>query len=262
MKGVHLRSVIMAAAFGAGATFSMPAFAGDGSLKDSGPDLAYPLVTVSGVDVTKNSHEFYTGLFYAFNRDLNRDGFVLRLLGTRGGYDYDWGGVDFDAKYWQGDVMLGYQWVRNGIDVGVYLGVDFQDHKIKPDDPFNELRGSDTGFKIAGDIGTNDDNASPFYFNLNGSYSTAFDTYYGLARVGHKFGRITLGPEGWLLGDATGDAQRLGGFVSFDMPLSETLHGTLAISGGHQFGDDDGFGGRNFEDGVYGTLELRLAFGR
>ena len=262
-----LRGLAVATALGAGAVFSMPALAGGGngyggSYKDSGPEMTYPLVTISGLDVTKNAYESYSGLFYAFNRDLNRDGFVLRLLGTMGAYDYRNDGNKHDVDYWQGDAMLGYQWVRGGIDVGVYLGIDYQHHKVDPYDWENELRGAETGFKIAGDITSNDRNTSPLYFHLGGSYSTAFDTYYGLARIGHKFGHVTIGPEGWVLGDTTGDAQRLGAFLSFDVPITPTMFGTVAISGGYQFGSGDGFGGRNFDDGMYGTLEFRVAYGR
>jgi len=257
-----LRGLIVAAVASTGAVISIPALAGDGSLKDNNAEMTYPLVTVSGLDVTRNAYESYSGIFYAFNRDLNRDGFVLRLLGTYGKYDYnDLLGGEHDAKYWQGDAMLGYQWVRGGVDIAVYLGADYQHHKIKPDDPFNELRGSEAGFKIAGDITTNDENTSPYYLQLAGSYSTAFETYYGLGRVGYKFGRVAAGPEAWLLGDVTGDAQRLGAFLSFDVPLNKSMYGTLAISSGYQFGDDDNYGGRNFDNGVYGTLEFRIAFG-
>jgi hypothetical protein len=262
-----LRGLAVATAFTAGAVFSMPALAGGGSygggsLKDSGPEMTYPLVTISGLDVTKNAYESYSGLFYALNGDLNRDGFVLRLLGTMGAYDYRNGGTKFDADYWQGDAMIGYQWVRGGVDVAVYVGVDYQHHKIEPYDPANDLRGAETGFKVAGDITTNHMSTSPLYFHLGGSYSTAFDTYYGLARVGHKFGHVTIGPEGWVLGDLSGDAQRLGAFLSFDIPISPSMFGTLAVSAGYQFGSGDGFGGRNFDDGMYGTLEFRIAYGR
>ncbi len=168
--------------------------------------------------------------------------------------------MSFEARYWQGDVMLGYQWVRNGYDLAVYLGVDYQDHRISPDDPDNKLRGSETGFKVAVDIESNDRINSPLYFAINGSYSTAFDSYYALARVGHKFGRITVGPEAWALGDVSGEAQRVGGFIAFDVPLGHTT-GTLLLSVGHQFGDHNDVR-KGFDESTYGTVNFRVPLGR
>lgn len=239
------------------ATLPMPAIAGG----DIAGEPVFAGVSISGGEMTEKADEAYAGVYYAFNRDISRDGFILRLFGTRGFYEYNVGGTQFDANYWQGDVMIGYQWVRGGVDVGVYLGVDYQDHKITPDDLDNELRGSETGFKIAADIETNDQNTRPFYFALHGSYSTAFDSYYALARVGRTFGRFVIGPEVWALGDVSGDAQRLGLFVSFDVPLGRGLAGTLTLSGGHQFGDDTD-ARKGFDDGLYGTARFSLPFGR
>jgi hypothetical protein len=182
------------------------------------------------------------------------------LFGTRGFYDYTVGGADFESRYWQGDVMVGYQWVRGSVDVGLYFGVDYQDHKISPDDPTNELRGSETGAKVVFDLESNGRGNSPLYVALYGSYSTAFDTYYVLGRLGHSFGRFTVGPEAGLLGDESGDAQRLGAFVSFDVPLGHTT-GTLAFSVGHQFGDDTD-ARKGFDDGIYGTVNFRIPLGR
>ena len=95
---------------------------------------------------------------------------------------------------------------------------------------------------------------------LNGSYSTAFDTYYVLGRVGRTFGRFTVGPEAWALGDITGDAQRLGAFLSMEIPMGHTT-GTLTFSAGRQFGDEL-LAGKGFDDGAYGTVNFRMPFGR
>lgn len=238
------------------AALTTPAVAGgDGP----GDDPVVRAVTMSGADVTKDADDAYSGVYYAFNGDLNREGFVLRLFGTRGFYEY--GDGTNDGNYWQGDVMVGYQWVRGGVDVGLYIGVDYQDYRLATFDPDNELIGSETGFKVAADIETNDRSTSSLYFALNGSYSTAFDTYYALGRVGRTFGRFTVGPEAWVLGDVTGDAQRLGAFVQFDVPIAYRTAGTLALSVGHQFGDDN-VSSKGFDNGLYGTVNFRVPLGR
>jgi hypothetical protein len=234
------------------ATLSTPAIAG-------GPvdEPVYRSVIVSGADMTQNADEAYTGAYYAFNGDLSREGFILRLFGTRGFYDY--GNNTNDGNYWQGDLMVGYQWIRGRVDVGVYVGVDYIDYDLAIPDPSNQLQGSETGFKVALDIESNDRSNSPLYVALNGSYSTAFDTYYALARVGRTFGRFTIGPEAWALGDVTGDAQRLGAFVSLEIPMGYTT-GTLTLSAGHQFGDEV-VTSKGFDDGMYGTVNFRMPIG-
>ena len=67
------------------AALSTPAIAGGGGPVD---EPVYRGVIVSGADMTRNADEAYTGAYYAFNGDLSREGFILRLFGTRGFYDY------------------------------------------------------------------------------------------------------------------------------------------------------------------------------
>lgn len=95
-------------------------------------------------------------------------------------------------------------------------------------------------------------------------YSTAFDSYHALARVGYDFGYFALGPEGWVLGDGSGDAQRLGGFLKFDFPELGTFYGELLLSAGYQFvnGSDNDMSGNFGEEGAYATINFKTAFGR
>lgn len=251
-------AAVAAASLGLGAA-SAPAVAGGHE------DTVYSWAIVSGFDFAENSHEGWTGLFFALNRDLSKDGFILRILGTAGSYDYSDGTQKFDSDYFQGDVMLGYQIVRGGWDIAAYVGVDYIDYDITPDDPFNKLRGDDVGFKAAYYIETNGSDGRPFYFQSHGSYSTAFDTYYALARVGYDFGRFTLGPEAWVLGDTSWNAHRIGGFVDFEVPI-KGIYSRISLSAGYQFIDDvdtvGGFAhGKNAEDGAYGTIKFTTAFG-
>jgi Cellulose biosynthesis protein BcsS len=254
------------------ASLSAPAAAdgrnrnGNGGGGYAAAETPYSSVAISGTDVTRNADYYYSGFYYALNRDLSRDGFLVRVLGVRGFYEYDlFGPIGIDANYWVGDAMIGYQWVRGGTDIAALIGVEYQDHRLSfPGDPTNPLQGSEVGFKVAVDIESNGNDNSPWYYALGGSYSTAFDSYYALGRIGYKFGRFTVGPEAWALGDEGGDAQRLGGFIAWDVRLGDTL-GNFSFSVGHQFadGDDDGGfagGGRNFDEGTYATAKFSLAF--
>ncbi len=77
--------------------------------------------------------------------------------------------------------MLGYQWVRDHVDISLSAGVDFINHKITPFDTTNPVNGQETGFKVAGDIETRTFALNlPYYFLLDADYSTAFDSYYVL----------------------------------------------------------------------------------
>jgi len=262
-------AVGLAALTGAGALQIDAASAGQPSF--GGPDYSntvYSIAIVSGIDITEGSREGYTGVIGAFNGDLDRSGFLYRILGSYGSYEYDtiFPGptpVSIDGDYLQGDIMLGYQIVSNGVSAAAYIGVDYQDHDLSPDDPGNPLRGSETGFKVALDIETQRYANAPVYAALDGAYSTAFDTYYVLGRLGMNFGKVAIGPEGMLLGDASGDAQRLGAFVLFDISFSPESVGTLSLSGGYQFVDnaDDPIGRNYGEEGAYGTLKFTMAFG-
>jgi len=244
---------------------SSPAFAGD-DFADA--EVAYSIVTISGGELTNGAREGYSGAYYSFNRDFSRDGFIGRIYGSVGRYDfeYDAGGQNgtVDGDYWSGDVMFGYQWVRNGLDFSVLLGGDYQDREavlVDPVDPINSGRYKDDefGFKVLAEVESNGNGNSPIYFNLGGSYSTAFDTYYALGRLGYSFDHLTIGPEAWALGDDSGDAQRLGGFAMLDFDLGTTAS-TITVSGGYQFAED-GYAGEFGEEGGYVTVEFSMALG-
>lgn len=262
----------LAWAFAAG-LIATPAFAGDdGFYHPSYGDLAYPIVTFSGGELTNGAREGYSGIYYGFNRDLGQDGWIGRIYGSIGDYDYDYGPGQgpfgngpgsVDGDYWTGDIMFGYLWVRNGFDFSVLVGAEYYDRESVTVDPNPNFNGRDDedefGFKVVADIESNDLSNSPLYFALGGSYSTAFDNYYSLARVGYSFDRFTIGPEAWALGDDSGDAQRLGGFLKLDFEIG-TVATTIIGSGGYQFADD-GFAGEFGEEGGYATIEFRMALG-
>jgi Cellulose biosynthesis protein BcsS len=261
---------LTAACVGVGA--SAPAVAGDGYGQSN---IVFPAAIVSGADITARAKEGYLGLYFALNGDLDRDGIIVRILGSGSKFDYSYGanhinGVaaalgKIEGTGWQGDAMVGYQWVRNGFDFSVLVGVDHQDYSLSPNDPFTQLRGSETGFKTAVDLETNTSNRGPVYLAMRGAYSTAFDSYYALGRVGMKTGRFAIGPEMWALGDVSGNALRAGGFMLFDIPFSPTRVGQLSFSAGYQWGDESKNTtalGKGYEDGAYGTVKFNLALGR
>jgi Cellulose biosynthesis protein BcsS len=153
--------------------------------------------------------------------------------------------------------------VRGTFDMGLYAGVDFVNHRISPNDPFNPVSGNETGFKVALDIESHRHLGLPYYYSLEGAYSTAFDTYFLMGRLGVNRSAHIFGVEGWLLGDETGDAQRLGAFVSFDRQLRPDLLAEVSFSAGYQFVDDADRLCSSFfgSEGAYGTLNISFHFG-
>ena len=233
------------------------------SANEANGETIYPYVLFSGVDFVKNASEGYVGGMVSLNGDLDTDGFLMRVLGTRGWFEYDRSIPQADADYWQADVMVGYQIIRNAVTYTGYVGVEYQEYDLSPDDPTAQLRGDEFGFKAAWDIETERYFKRPFYAAVRGSYSTSFDTYYTIARLGLNVDRFAIGPEAWVMGDASGDASRVGGFVLTDLSLGGSSIGTLSVSGGYQFVDNaDHPTGDNFgEEGAYGTVKFTMAFG-
>ena len=227
-----------------------------GSLKDTG--TAGPKdrgVWISGIDFHKDSHYYFSGITVAFNGDLDRDGFVLRVMGVREDFDLDPG----SGRSWQGDVMLGYLFNRRTYEIGLFAGLDYQNVRLRPDDPTAEVRGTETGFKVAGFAVSDRD--QPYYFNFYGQYSTAFDSYSLRARLGLTRNRVAFGPEFILTGDEEDRSRRFGAFTTFDLRLARPIEVTL--SGGYQWADDSSTGtpfGCTGGDGGYGALMVIVPF--
>ncbi len=256
---------------------SLPAFA-DGPARSPvmenfyGPTYSHSIFM--GGEVARDSWEGYLGSVVALNRDLSKEGVLLRTMGTYGRYDYTvtdcaaCGGTptNFDGRAWQGDIMIGYQWVRQQFDMALYAGLDMQNHRISPDQPISEnpVQGSETGFKVAFELESHKHTGMPHYYAVEGAYSTAFDTYYVLGRLGANRSGHVFGVEGWLLGDETGDAQRLGAFLAFDRQLRPDLLAEFTFSAGYQFTEEElarlcgSFFG---SEGAYATMNVSFFFG-
>jgi len=247
-----------------------------GSLKDSyGSEPATPPergLWFSGVDLASGFSQYYfEGIEVALNRDYSKDGFVLRAYGSYLEYDRNPG----DGVAWQSDILLGYKFSRSIYDATFYVGADYQNYRLKPDDPFERPRKTEWGFKVAGYMETHRDNL-PYYGSLTGDYSTAFDAYWVRGRVGWNrphglFGNsVTFGPEGIAMGDVGFDAQRVGGFLIFDVNL---LPGRapfeVTLSTGYQTTNnrkvlENGIviqgGGPAGGEGAYGTIVISTTF--
>ncbi|HEU0058324.1 MAG TPA: cellulose biosynthesis protein BcsS [Hyphomicrobiaceae bacterium] len=233
---------------------------GGGSVKDSQTEPVERGSYYSGYDIVKDSRYWYDGITVALNGDMGRDGFFVRAYGARGDFDRNPG----DGRQWQADFGLGYMFTRRQIGYEIYVGADYENVRLSPDDPTAQVRGTEWGFKVGASIET--DNDLPYYFSLDGNYSTAFNTYWTRARAGLHRGRFTFGPEFIALGDQDFDAQRVGGFVRFDVKLPSFRPVEVTLSAGHQFvsgsnsNGDDGGGGIGGGEGTYGLVNFSVSF--
>ena len=238
-------------------------------MKDGGEvaDHTYKVVSINGVDVSDDAWSIYSLSIFALNGDFDRDGFMFRALGVYG--DYSIGnnrgvpGTDVDVNDRLGDVMIGYQKVFNRFTATGYVGYEIRDIDASPLRRYDTLHGTKSGFKVAFDVESKDD--EKLYFALDGSYSTAFDSVYGQVRVGYNAGSVIIGPEGWVFSDDGDTAWRVGAFAKMPFMIGATRAAEVSIYGGYQFVEDDkNNGGGGFSthggEGAYGGAALKIAF--
>jgi hypothetical protein len=107
------------------------------------------------------------------------------------------------------------------------------------------------------------------YVALDGSYSTAFNSYYAFARTGYnKPGKFIVGPEGELYSDEGELTWRFGGFVTIPFTL-RNMPSEVSFSAGHQWvedsddttgGDDEGTGSVRGGEGAYFNSYFKIMF--
>jgi hypothetical protein len=192
------------------------------------------------------------GLVAAFNRNLSLPGWLVRVRGGGGHYEYNREpGVTQGVSYQVGEVMLGYQWFLGASRVSLYAGGNVEHHDNN--DPLAVVAGTEWGFKAQGEIFTN------FGPNLYGfvlaTYSTAFDSYFALGKLGYRVTPvISFGPEVAALGNERFDYVRAGPFVAFDVTPSTQI----ILSGGYSW--DENSDALNDHSGGYGTIHVRSHF--
>jgi hypothetical protein len=195
----------------------------------------------SGVEAVNHSWFFYGGALYALNGDLSRRGFLIQGLGGLGQYQYKNSGVPggiVDGDITEASALLGYQFFLGNAKndkFETFVGFDWQDNSLHPPDPANPVSGSHTGVVVTAHLESV--GPRPFYYDLYGSFASENDTYWSKVRLGHRFGRVVVGPEGAFYGDKNFNSERIGAFIKF--PLLKRLDVTAA--GGFNFVHNDQF---------------------
>jgi hypothetical protein len=201
----------------------------------------------TGVDVAHNSWFAYVGGVTALQgQDITTQaGFLARLAGGYGQYHYNRPfTTSVDGDVGDGNLMVGYGSPFSGGHIAGYIGGDWTDHHLSPNDTLNKTRGTRGG--AMGQLELNFSPADHFNGNVLGSYSTAFNTYWSRADVGYNFGSVTVGPEIGFSGDKSYDEIRYGAHLSaIDLGFATAgLHGGWVNS--NRRGGDGGYGDVGF----------------
>jgi hypothetical protein len=161
-----------------------------------------------------NSHRSlvgYMGVLYAPFGGMDKSGLRVSAFGLGGDYRYHGDpGETFNGRFVTADVLVGWSHVFNNGAFTVQVGANYQNHRIRPTDPNNSVVGSETGFKVQGDLWVNPTERTLVY--ALASYSTAFNTYYSIGRLGYDFigNGVFFGPEVGGLGNDRTDQFRVG----------------------------------------------------
>ena len=112
------------------------------------------LLVFSNADIWREGGFGYGGVVWAPD-GLDRQGPVLKLVFGGGTYRYlsgALGNTEVQGHELAAAVLPGWRFVRDNLTVTVFLGYDFQQHRLTPDDPSAGLRGNyhgvRTGFEL------------------------------------------------------------------------------------------------------------------
>lgn len=204
-----------------------------------------PVVEIwTGVSATENTWLTYEGITWAPVGSLYSEGWRLRAVEGYGQYRYSHAAACKLDDYCHGrsqnyngailfvDALVGYQKHIGELTAHAWLGVSYIDHTIRPFDSSNATIGPEIGIKGALELWY--DPGGLYWFSLNGSFTTAHDTYAIHSRTGFRLSENwSAGPE--LALDATsidtvdidGAFARSGAFVRYTWSGGE-----LSASGG------------------------------
>ncbi len=203
----------------------------------------------SGVDVRKDSFFGYGGFTASILSERDRAGWRVKWNTGSGEYNYHSvsGGrpITYSGKVSMHDLMLGYYFRENNFIAKVYLGANYTEHRISPFDLGNEVQGGQVGAKVQAELWY--EPGSNIWSSLDLSYSSAFDDYLALGRVGYDFTpSFSLGLEGAVAGNMNYGSSRLGGVLRLKTDMGEiTMNAGL---GGDAYTLEDGevYGGLSF----------------
>ena len=116
-------------------------------------DVAHAIL-FSGRDFWRNGAFAYGGMLYAPD-GFEQDGLLFKLLLSGGLYRYNagsLGGQQVIGAEWLAQVLPGFRVTHEHFEAKVFLGPEYEYHRLWPDDPDNSLRGRAFGLRFAVDL--------------------------------------------------------------------------------------------------------------
>jgi len=147
------------------------------------------------------------------------------------------------------EAMIGYQKVMESYTLRGYVGLDYEHHRLSPNNIYDSNRGTHLGAKVHGEFET--DFAAKNYVALMASYGSAVDQYWARARAGRDFGGFVVGPEVLIKGDNEYNERRIGAFLN----LRNILPAMFTVSAGASDSGDSRGG-----NSPYISMELSTTF--
>lgn len=196
------------------AAVPVPAYATDWSSGYStAPSQASGSIIAVDTSVTatdKGSIFVDTSVTAALTGDLEQvSGWRVRGQGQIGTFDYVTNGEKITGNQQGASGLIGYEWVEPDIHAAAYIGFNYQNIKLNPNDPDNDTRGHGFGVRVVGEI-----YANPTDYTLAtayATYSSLHNAYYTRFKLGYAlFDRTFIGPEFSYLGDDFYRQWRLG----------------------------------------------------
>lgn len=186
----------------------------ESALAESGgeSEAAARFLVFSGADLWRQGAFTHGGFLWA-HQGFDGDGLVFKLLLNGGLYRYRSGGTEIVGRQTMGTALPGWRWHRPGLDVTVFAGLDVQDHRYRPDDPGNRLRGTHLGARGGLDVWY--EPLRDGMLTASASLSTVGKSYWTRAAAGWRvFDAVWLGPEFHACGDDRYRQLRVGAHVT------------------------------------------------
>ena len=141
------------------AAVSIAAFAGIGfSVALAGPVVggqdSARFVFFSGTDLWRQGAFAHGGLLWSPG-GIDREGFTLKAALAGGSYRYISGALNnaqVTGRELGAQILPGWRFKRDKLEVKVFAGVEIRDHHLSPDDPGSSLRGHYLGLRNAIDV--------------------------------------------------------------------------------------------------------------
>lgn len=167
----------------------------------AGDDDDMTVILFSGRDLWRDGIFAYGG-FICAPGGFEDDGLLFKVLLSGGLYRYqaaDLGGETVIGAEAVAQFMPGWRIKRHGVEVKFFFGLDYERHKLWPDDPGNRLQGTDLGLRMALEFWTEPTPASMIAGDL--SLSSIATNWSGRLAYGQRVLQdvledgVYLGPE-------------------------------------------------------------------